>query len=123
MPINRITRSGNVATEPEVRAVGDSSVCHFRLGASRRFKGEWVTDWFTVNVWGKFGESIASRLRKGAKIVVSGSLEMREWEGKEGDKRLTPEIRCDGIEIMRQEDGEQASEASGPAGDDDDLPF
>jgi single-stranded DNA-binding protein len=66
---------------------------------------------------------------------VEGRLESRSWEGKDGEKRSTLEVRADRFEFLdkttRREDGmggepvgaaSENYDASGPS-DGDDIPF
>jgi single-strand DNA-binding protein len=73
-----------------------------RLAVNRRWRdqqGEWQeeTSFFSGTLWRDAAENAAESLQKGMRIIVSGSLEQRNWETQEGDKRSVIEIRIDEV--------------------------
>jgi single-strand DNA-binding protein len=60
---------------------------------------EWQeqTSFFNVVAWGTLGENAAASLNKGTRIIVTGRLEQRQYETKEGEKRSVVEIIADEI--------------------------
>ena len=52
---------------------------------------------FNVTAWDTLGENAAASLTKGTRIIVTGRLEQREYETKEGEKRNVVEIIADEI--------------------------
>ena len=131
--MNKITATGRIAADAEVRFTpsGDP-VASFRIASDVGFGDKKTTNWFSCQVWGKRGESLAPHLIKGTPVTVFGALTLREWTDKEGQKRLSPDIRIDEIELQG---GKKDSEPSQPQrnaqgapkasiGDmDDDIPF
>lgn len=99
MALNVLCIGGNLVADPELRAVGDSQVCEFRIAHNRRFRGEEATDYYTVNVWGKFGGVCAEHLAKGRAVVVAGGLSVREYEAN-GEKRFSLEIRATEVQFI-----------------------
>ncbi|MFT4135903.1 single-stranded DNA-binding protein [Microbacterium sp.] len=101
---DHITVIGNIATEPERRQTSTGvPVISFRLASSqRRFdarSGQWVdgaTNWYTVSAFRRLAEHALVSLHKGQRIVVTGSLKLREWETST-KKGLEAEIDADGI--------------------------
>jgi single-strand DNA-binding protein len=61
--------------------------------------GEWQeqTSYFNVTAWGQLGENAAQSLSKGARTIVAGRLEQREYETREGEKRSVVEVVADEI--------------------------
>ena len=55
------------------------------------------TSFFNVVAWGTLGENAAASLNKGTRIIVTGRLEQRSYETKEGEKRSVVEIVADEI--------------------------
>lgn len=95
------------------------------------------TEWHRIVLWGKTAESLTPHLTKGKQIHITGRLQTRTWQDKDGNKRYTTEIRADRILLLghgprsereghlRDEDvGSHADPATdlGPAPDDD-IPF
>ena len=92
--INRVVLTGNLTRDPELRnTTGGTAVCSLRLACNTRRRdssGEWVDkpNFFDITVWGAQGENCAQYLAKGRPVAVDGRLEWREWEDKQGNKRL-----------------------------------
>lgn len=102
MADNSVTLVGNVTKDPELRfTTGGRGVASFGLAVSRRYQvnNEWQeqTSFFNVVAWGTLGENAAASLNKGHRIVVTGRLEQRSYETKEGEKRSVVEINADEI--------------------------
>jgi single-strand DNA-binding protein len=93
---------GNLTRDPELRfTTGGRGVASFGIAVSRRYQvnGEWQeqTSYFNIVAWGQLGENAASTLTKGMRVVVSGRLEQREYQNREGEKRTAIEINADEI--------------------------
>lgn len=102
MADNSITLVGNLTKDPELRfTTGGRGVASFGLAVNRRYQvnGEWQdqTSYFNIVAWGQLGENVASSLTKGMRVVVSGRLEQREYQNREGEKRSTIEINADEV--------------------------
>ena len=147
--INRVTITGNLTRDPELRSTpSGTSVCKLRIAVNTRRKdssGQWVDkpNYFDVTVWGQQGENCATYLQKGRPVAIDGRLEWREWDATDGSgKRSAVEIVADTVQFLggRNDDGgnghrftpesdvpadtsDFAPAAAGPAMSDDDIPF
>ena len=105
--INSVTISGRLTKDPDLRYLqsGDA-VCTLRLASNSRIKKgeEWTDDptYIDLSLWGGKAESAGEHLTKGQQVMVQGSLKVREWETREGEKRITPEIKVYTIVYGRQ---------------------
>ena len=98
--LNQITMMGRLTKDPELRQAGETPVCSFRIACDRDFKnknGEKETDFVDVVVWRKRAETVAKYFSKGRMAIVSGRLQIREWEDKDGAKRYSTEIKADDV--------------------------
>ncbi len=101
--INTVTVSGNLTRDPELRNLpSGQAVCSLRIAHNERFKdasGEWAdrAAYFDVTIWSGLGEWMGRNLHKGQKVVVSGRLRWREWEGNNGEKRQAVDITADSV--------------------------
>ena len=133
--MNKITATGRIAADAEVRFTpsGDP-VASFRIASDVGFGDKKTTNWFSCQVWGKRVESLAPHLIKGTPVTVFGALTLREWNDKEGQKRLSPDIRIDEIELQGGKKDSEPSQPSNPRNAqgapkasisdmDDDIPF
>jgi single-strand DNA-binding protein len=102
MSENSVTLVGNLTEDPELRYTSQgTAVTNFRIAVNKRIKdastGEWKdgdASYFRVNCWRDLAEHVADSLRKGTRVIVAGSLKMREWETQEGEKRTSFEIEA-----------------------------
>jgi len=130
MADNTVTLVGNLTRDPELRfTTGGRGVAQFGLAVNRRFQqnGEWQdqTSYFNIVAWGTLGENAAATLTKGMRVIVSGRLEQREFQTREGDKRTAIEVNADEIgpslrwataSVERTPRGEGGGQGSGQRG-------
>jgi len=98
MSDNTITVVGNITKEPELKFLGSGNAAvKFSIAVNKRKKGkdgeyEDSTSFFDVQAYGTLAENLANSVTKGNRIVVTGEIEQRSWEDKDGNKRSTVEI-------------------------------
>jgi len=97
---NSVTVVGNLTRDPELRyTTGGRGVASFGLAVNRRYQqnGEWQeqTSFFNITAWGDLGENLAASVNKGARVIVTGRLQQREYQTKEGENRTIVEIIAD----------------------------
>src|SRR5688500_14622026 len=102
MAANNVTLVGNLTREPELRYTqGGKGVTSFGLAVSHRYQvnGEWQekTSFFNVTAWDQLGENAAATLSKGTRVIVSGRLEVREYDARDGGKRTSVDVIADEI--------------------------
>jgi single-strand DNA-binding protein len=104
--INRVTMTGNLTRDPELRSTANgTSVCSLRIANNTRRKdanGEWTdrAHYFSVTVFGAQGENCARFLSKGRPIALDGRLEWREWQTQDGAKRESVEIVAETVQFL-----------------------
>jgi single-strand DNA-binding protein len=102
MASNTITVVGNLTRDPELRYTqsGKATVT-VGIAVNRRYQvnGEWQeqTTYMNVVAWDQLAENIAASLTKGARIMASGRLDVREYEGRDGAKRTSVDIVADEV--------------------------
>ena len=102
MATNNITVVGNLTRDPELRFTNaGKAVVGFGIAVSRRYQvnGEWQeqTTFFNVTAWDQMGENAAASLTKGTRVIVTGRVEVREYEGRDGAKRTSVDIIADEV--------------------------
>ena len=94
--LNQTIIIGRTTKEPEFRQTQNGvSVATFTIACDRNYKnaqGEKETDFFTVVCWRGLAETIGKYLGKGRLVAVSGRLQNRSYEAKDGTKRYITEI-------------------------------
>lgn len=117
--INKVEIMGNVTKDPEVRYTqSGTAVCTISVATNRSYKqnDEWVDEsqFHEVVLWGKLAEHAGARLQKGTRVLITGRLQTRKWEDKEGNTRYKTEIVADDMILIRKykgkvKDGEEQS--------------
>ena len=71
------------------------------IAVNRRYQvnGEWqeATTYMNVVAWDQLAENVAASLTKGTRVLVTGRLDVREYEAREGGKRTSVDIAADEI--------------------------
>ena len=114
--LNHIVVMGRLTRDPELRKTpAGVSVTTFSLASDRDFSqqdGQKETDFLDVVAWRGTAEFAAKYFTKGRMVVVSGRLQIRNWEDKAGNKRRSAEILADNIyfgDSKKEDDGGSAS--------------
>ena len=100
--LNHITIMGRLTRDPELRRTGSGiAVASFSLAVDRDFSpkdgGERETDFIDCVAWRQTGEFVSKYFTKGRMAVVSGRLQIRSWNDKDGNKRRTAEVVADNV--------------------------
>lgn len=108
---NNISIIGRLAADSEQKhTAGGAAVLEFRIADDVGFGDKKVTNWWRCAVWGKQAEGqLVDYLKKGQQVVVFGEATMREWEDKDGAKRLSPEIRVQSVQLTGSKGDGQSS--------------
>ena len=112
----QIMLTGNLGRDPETRQAGDQEVCNLAVAVNRKTKGEDLTDWFSVSVWGKQAAACQQYLAKGSQVIVVGTLEPRTYE-KDGVQRTSLDVNAREVHF-----GAKPKETANAAADDS-IPF
>jgi len=114
--MNRCVILGNLTRDPELKTTtSGKSVCNFTVAVSRRFSnqsGEREADFIPVVVWAKQAENCAKYLRKGSQCAVSGSIQVRNYEAKDGSRRYVTEVIADEVQFLARTASSASSENS-----------
>ncbi len=90
--MNQIVLMGRLTADPELRHTQNGTpVASFTVAVDRR-QTEKATDFIPCSAWQKTGENISKFFRKGNLILVTGSLQSRQWEDRDGKKRTNWEV-------------------------------
>jgi single-strand DNA-binding protein len=101
---NTVTIMGNVTRDPELRFTPSGQAnSRFGVAVNRRWQdrtsGEWqeATSFFDVVCWREMAENVSESLPKGSRVIVTGRLEQRSYDDKDGNKRNVVEIIADEV--------------------------
>ena len=110
--MNVVTLIGNLATEVDVRDVGEErKVANFLLAVNRRGEDKGA-DFVYVSVWNRQAEACAKYLAKGKQVAVDGRLRSRSWEEADGKKRSAVEVVAHSVQFLFPRDNGAAPEGA-----------
>jgi single-strand DNA-binding protein len=120
--LNHITLMGRLTRDPDLRYTqSGTAVASFSLAVDRDFVskdgGERQTDFIDIVAWRQTGEFVSKYFTKGSLAVVSGRLQLRDWQDKEGNKRRSAEVVAENVyfgESKRPRDGADSGPREGP---------
>ena len=99
--LNTITIMGRLTHDPELRRTSSGvAVASFTLACERDFAAQGETretDFIDIVAWRYTAEFVEKYFSKGQMAIVSGRLQIRNWQDKEGNKRRSAEILADHV--------------------------
>lgn len=96
--MNRTDLIGNLVREPELRKTQTGkAVCSFTLAV---YRDKEHTDFINCVAWNKSAELLHNYCKKGDKIGVSGSIQVRSYDNSQGRKVYVTEVLVGGIDLL-----------------------
>ena len=121
--LNQITIMGRLTRDPELRRTGSgTAVASFTLAVDRDFSpkdgGERETDFIDCVAWRQTGEFVSKYFAKGRMAVVTGRLQIRNWNDKDGNKRRSAEVIAENVYFgdSKRDDQGGSSYSAAPSG-------
>ena len=112
--MNKVVLIGRLTKDPELKYTPGSgtAVTTITLAVDRRFSkdGQREADFINIVVWGKPAELCGNSLSKGQRLLTEGRLQIRNYVGKDGNKRYVTEVIADRVEFI-----ERRNSGAGPA--------
>ena len=145
--INKVILVGRLGRDPEMKYTASGTpFCRFSIATDDAWtdKGSGErqerTEWHNIVVWDRLAEICNQYLAKGRLVYIEGSLQTREWDDQDGNKRKTTEVRArdmvllgsppEGANSGQRRSASVAGAAPAPAAGeststitDDDIPF
>ena len=104
--MNKVVLIGRLTRDPEVRYTPSQKVvCSFTLAVDRPFQnqqGQREADFIPIVLWGKTAEVAGNSLYKGHRLGVSGRMQTRNYDDKDGKKVWVTEVIGDNIEFLEK---------------------
>ena len=119
--LNTAIIMGRLTAEPELKSAAGTTVCSFTVAVDGRSKdqnGERQTNLIRCVAWRDRAEFLSRYFRKGSMVAVTGYIQVRSYEDKNGNKREAVEIVADRIDFT----GEKNPGSGGGFRDDIPLP-
>ena len=133
--MNKVVLIGRLTKNPELRFSPGTgtAISRFTIAVNRRKKedGTQEADFIPCVAWRKQAENLANYQKKGNQIAVTGRIQTRSYDGKDGIKRYVTEVIAEEVQFLDKVNREinQSSGAdydsgwSDPIDDDDEIPF
>jgi len=134
--VNTVILIGRLGQDPTLAYTQQgTAVANFSIATSESWtkdgEKQEKTEWHKIVVWKRLAEICGEYLQKGSNVYLSGRLQTRKWEDKEGNTRYTTEIVArevqflDGKQQQHQEPQAVYNKPDEPGGEnsDTDIPF
>lgn len=135
--LNRVVLIGRLTKDPELRYTQNGvAVTSFTLAVDRNYKnaqGEKETDFIPCVVFRQLAELCANYLSKGKLAAVDGRIQVRSFDGQDGQRRWVTEVLGENVRFLSPKDNSgTGSSSAAPDGFssfahevslDDDIPF
>jgi single-strand DNA-binding protein len=114
VPLNVVTLIGNLATDVDVREVGEGrKVASFTLAVDRPGQDD-KADFVRIATWNRLAEVCARFLTKGKRVAVDGRLRSRSWDDADGNRRSAIEIVANSVQFLSPPDKVEPATADIP---------
>ena len=102
--INNITLVGRLTKDSDLRYTSDgTATATFSLAVNRPFKsanGEREVDFINCVIWRKNAENFANFTRKGSLVGITGRIQTRNYENKEGQRVYVTEVVAENFALL-----------------------
>lgn len=112
---------GRLGADPEIKYTTDGlMITSFRIATTEKWKDNEKTEWHRIITFKKLAEICGSYLKKGSLVYITGRIQTRSWEDKEGVKRYQTEIIANTMKMLdsRKQESHESADT-----EDDDCPF
>lgn len=118
--LNEVRLIGNLGKDSELRSTQSGrSVLRWSMATTRTWnddagKKQEATEWHNCSLWGKRAEALAKYMTKGSRVHVSGRIEYRNSEDKDGTKRYYTDIQVLDVILLGGGSGGQRRDDAEP---------
>ena len=101
--LNYIAIHGRLTRDPESRTTQSGvSVCNFTVAVDSSYSrqgDEKQTTYFDCVAWRSLADLVSKHFHKGKEIVVTGEMQSRKWQDKDGNNRVSWEIQANSVDF------------------------
>lgn len=112
MAINNVVLVGRLTKDIELKIAGESSVTNFTLAVDKPYNKENKhpeANWIDCVAWGKTAEFLEKYFSKGNRVGITGSLQTRTYENKDGIKIKVTEVSVATVDFVENKVNAQVS--------------
>lgn len=105
---NRVELIGNVGNDIAISVSGNGvKVGAFSLAVTERYKGtngevKERTDWFRVVSFGEYNKALSNLAKKGARVIIFGSLRTRNYVDKNQVTHVVTEVHLNQLYVLNK---------------------
>ena len=107
--LNKVILIGRLTKDPELRYTpSGAAVFSFTIAVERNFanqQGDREADFIPIIAWRKQAENCAQYLNKGALVAVDGRLQVRSYDGNDGQRRWVTEVIAENVRFLSKGSG------------------
>jgi len=115
--LNSVNLTGRLTRDPELRmSQNDIAISNITLAVNRSFtdaNGEKQADFINCVLFRKTAEIAQQYLRKGNLVGVTGRLQSRSYENKEGQRVFVTEVVVENLAFLESKQQSQQSQNTG----------
>ncbi|WP_061313831.1 single-stranded DNA-binding protein [Clostridium botulinum] len=116
--MNKVVLIGRLTKDPELKFTpgAGTAVTKLTLAVDKynSKSGQKEAEFVPVVVWGKQAESTANYMIKGSQIAISGRIQTRNYEAKDGTKRYVTEVVAAEVKFLGKAKGQDNSTSNNP---------
>ena len=130
--MNKSVLVGRPTQDPVLKYLpgGDTAVATFTIAVDRMFSKDKKkeADFIPIVVFGKSAESVSKFVAKGKLVAVSGRIQTRNYEAKDGTRKYVTEVVADEVKFLEWPNDKKSEKDNGyedmqPVDDSEDIPF
>ena len=119
MDINTVVLAGRSTKDVELKTTtGGTNLATISLAVNHL---DDLTSYFDIICFGKTAENVAKYVQKGRQVIVSGRLQRRKWQTKEGENRYSVEVIANQVQFVGSADNAQTTRDVAPTDIDDEI--
>lgn len=114
MGINNVTLVGRLTKDPDLRYTPNGvAVATFTVAVNRPYKDN-QADFINCVVWKKPAENVANYTKKGSLVGVTGMIQTRNYENKQGQRVFVTEVLATNVRFLEKRQDQGGQQQSSP---------
>jgi len=111
--MNKWIGMGRLCKDPEISvSTSGTQIAKYSIAVDRKFKreGQPTADFFNCTSFGKQADFVEKYLKKGTKVVVTGSIQMDTYTTKTGEKKTSTNVMVEDVEFAESKSESKKSD-------------
>lgn len=101
MAVNKVILIGRLGANPETRFTPDGrAICKLSVATDSKYKGETITEWHRITMFGKMAEIADQYCKKGNQVYIEGNLHYSKYQKDDGSTVGTVEILANNMQLL-----------------------